>query len=431
VSHRDSAPSLEPHAAMEPRGRPLSRSKSASPTRSQALHLAPLTPPRDDEPVVMHAHEGPGGDWTLGTYVGFRDVCAAIRESAFKDNSLPVIVSLEVHADPEQQEVMVRIMREEWPEYLLDRPYQGCDPRLRLPALEDLHNKILIKVKKAVSRTLVNNSMPGQLGVNLARFESDAAGGGDAAGPAPKKVRICEALSSLAVYTHSEHFGGLDERAAKTPSHIFSLDEKAIDGLHEAQPAELFAHNRRYFMRAYPSAYHVDSSNMDPSTCWRRGVQMAALNWQRLDEAMMLNAAMFAGQDGWVLKPAGYRSTDAAAARAAEAGARRTLDLRLTVLAGQHVPLPGLRQRASPAAAAAGVAARAHAGFRPFVKVELHVEKRAERGDGPSPAGRAAEDQLKQRTPARETDSPDWGARGAAVEFKAVPKVVEELSFVR
>ena len=377
----------------------------------------------------MHAHEGPGGDWTLGTYVGFRDVCAAIRESAFKDNPLPVIVSLEVHADPEQQEVMVRIMREEWGELLLDRPSQGYDPRLSLPALEELRNKILIKVKKATQGPLVPNGTSGSLGVNLAKFEPDGNAGDAAAANPTKKVRICEALSSLAVYTHSEHFRGLDDRAAKTPSHIFSLDENAIDDLHGSQPAELFAHNRRYFMRAYPSAYHVDSSNMDPSTCWRRGVQMVALNWQRLDEATMLNAAMFAGEDGWVLKPSGFRSTDAAASRAAEAGARRTLDLRITILAGQHVPLPCLRQRITPAAAAVG--GRAYADFRPMVKVELHVERRAERGEGTPAPARAAEEQLKQRTPPRKTDNPDWGVKGAVIEFKAVPKVVEELTFVR
>lgn len=41
------------------------------------------------EPRVLHA-------WTLTRYVGFREVCKAVRETAFLTTNLPLIVSLEV-----------------------------------------------------------------------------------------------------------------------------------------------------------------------------------------------------------------------------------------------------------------------------------------------------------------------------------------------
>ncbi len=232
--------------------------------------------------------------------------CIAIKESAFEDNPLPIIVSLEVHADPDQQEVMVQIMKEEWGDLLLDQPYQGCDPRLGLPRLEELQKKILIKVKKAPSRTNVPNGTSSSLGVSLSLFEENGTAGpeDDRTVVRAKKVKICDSLGKLAIYTHSEHFESFDDRSAKLPSHIFSLDENDISALNQTKHLELFRHNRTFFMRAYPSARHMDSSNPDPSKCWRKGVQMVALNWQTLDEAMMLNSAMFEGENGLGLETA-------------------------------------------------------------------------------------------------------------------------------
>jgi hypothetical protein len=37
---------------------------------------------------------------------------------------------------------------------------------------------------------------------------------------------------------------------------------------------------------------------------WRNGSQIASLNWQNYDRGMQINEAMFAGSEGWILKPA-------------------------------------------------------------------------------------------------------------------------------
>jgi hypothetical protein len=87
------------------------------------------------EPRVLHG-------WTLTSEVGFREVCATIRETAFLTTKLPIIVSLEVHADLDQQEVMVQIMKEEWRGLLVEEPQESCDPAERLPRLYELLNKV-------------------------------------------------------------------------------------------------------------------------------------------------------------------------------------------------------------------------------------------------------------------------------------------------
>ncbi|KAK7750442.1 hypothetical protein SLS62_007631 [Diatrype stigma] len=383
--------------------------------RSLSRSRSPLP---SGEPIVMHGY-------TFTHPVGFREVCQAVREAAFEKSSLPLIVSLEVHADPEQQEVMVQIMKQEWGELLVDKPSEQC-PSGRMPTLEELQNKILVKVKRASSKPEGTSSTLSPYSIIV----DDEGTGSDDDRPTSsngkkRRVPICESLSALAIHTHSEHFETFESTAAKTPSHIFSISEKKILELHETKNREMFAHNRHYFMRAYPNGYRFDSSNLDPSLFWRKGVQMVAMNWQSCDEGMMLNEAMFSGEHGWVLKPPGYRSEDKSNTQE-DAIPHRTLTLSIRVLAGQHIPLPE------------SVSDGETKKFRPLVKCELHVEKPEERsGAFIEGGGRIHEGEYKQKTTASKTNHPDFGTSipGAndnnLLEFRNVPNVVEQLSFVR
>lgn len=144
---------------------------------------------------------------------------------------------------------------------------------------------------------------------------------------------------------------------------------------------------------------------------------MVAMNWQMWDEGMMLNEGMFAGEHGWVLKPLGYRSHDAATNQA-DAIQHKTLDLKVTIFGGQHVPLPDDEDNVK--------------GFYPFIKCELHVEKQEERtGEPIEGGGRAKEGEHKRRTEYKKGDHPDFGPEGVSLEFMGISKVVEELSFIR
>lgn len=381
------------------------------------------------EPLVLHG-------WTLTAPVGFRAVCKTIRENAFTTSPLPIIVSLEVHADHEQQEVMVDIMKEEWEGFLLDTPFETCNPEERVPRLDELLNKILVKVKKAPeikdvpevlsdvtnglspsnTDTLEKKTSSNTLVPVISRKDADSgqSGSEDDRGSSKKKAKICESLSKLGIYTHSEHFVSFDVKAATKPSHIFSVGEKVILELHEQKREQMFSHNRNFFMRAFPAGSRFDSSNLDPSVCWRKGIQMVALNWQTLDEGMMLNEGMFAGSKGWILKPPGYRSEDVTSEIPA-AIPYKTLDLKISIFVGQRIPLPE---------------GETEKGFHPYVKCELHVESQEELNGQPiENGGKAKEGEHKRKTAYKSGGKPDF--EGETLHFECIKNVVEELSFVR
>lgn len=112
-------------------GEPLEKSSSTRGHSSRHNSTSQMRP----EPRVLHG-------WTLTSEVPFRDVCRTIRETAFLTTNLPIIVSLEVHADLEQQEIMVQIMKEEWKGFLIDEAHESCNPEERLPKLSDLLYKV-------------------------------------------------------------------------------------------------------------------------------------------------------------------------------------------------------------------------------------------------------------------------------------------------
>lgn len=392
---RDSAATLDPTAVMDRQVDHHARSTSRHSFRKH-------------EPIVMHGY-------TLTAPTGFREVCRAIRESAFQTSNLPLIISLEVHCDFEQQELMVQIMKEEWAGLLVEKPHEGC-PKARMPRLEELLNKILVKVKKASAP-----DAPGAALVPTTTWEDEAAASDDERPAVQRgKTPIGETLAALGIYTHSEHFKTFESQAAKVPSHIFSISENRILDLYLTKSREMFHHNRKYFMRAFPKGMRYDSSNMDPSLFWRKGVQMVAMNWQSWDEGMMLNEGMFAGEQGWVLKPPGYRSDDVSIG-SFDAIPARTLTLSIVVLAGQHIPLP---LEGSSSDSGSGNTRS----FRPYVKCELHIEKQEDR---PGVEGPTRTVNRKQQTAPGKTDHPDFGNKQNLVEFLNVPNVVDQLSFVR
>lgn len=382
------------------------------------------------EPIVTHG-------WTLTAPCGFREVCIAIKESAFTENDLPLIVSLEVHADTEQQEVMVTIMREVWQEMLVDDILDGCDPKFRVPKLGELRNKILVKVKRAPARIVAPHNtvnLPAIYAVDEDASDTDdekpPVGPKKAAsepldiakppGPDLPKVPICQALSELAVYTRSERFKGFGTPEAKKPPHIFSISENRILDLNKDQHMDMFKHNKNYFMRAFPAGRRIDSSNPDPSLFWRKGVQMVAMNWQHSDEGMMLNEGMFADEDGWVLKPPGYLTSDKMSETQDQAAPGKMLDLNITIYGGQHI-LGGSDEDDDNKSHGSGN------DIHPVIKVELHVEKTDQSKKDVEMLGSS----YKQKTSTAKSDHPHFGKRGSTVRFLNIPKVVPELSYVR
>lgn len=314
---------------------------------------------------------------------------------------------------------MVDIIKQAWKGMLVTMPTDSCK---KLPSPGELRRKILVKVKyvapKAVKAPVP--SIRAARSPSSSDSENHGTSGGE--GKEKKKSSIIEALSALGVYTRSYHFKNLSAPEATVPTHVFSLSEKKLMEVHESHGPTLFSHNRNFMMRAFPSGMRVSSSNLDPSVFWRKGVQIVALNWQKWDEGMMLNHAMFAGSYGWQLKPKGYRGalhgevTKVTEESQADAIAHRTLSLSVSVVAGQNIPLPPGDSKPD--------------GFRPYVKCELHVERPEERSGAPiEGGGKSKEGEFKRRTKKSRGIDPNFG--GEKMEFMAIPGVTAELSFVR
>lgn len=337
-------------------------------------------------------------------------------------SDLPVIVSLEIHVSVEQQEIMVEIINETWKGMLVDIPSRNSTS---LPSPAELRRKILVKVKY-VAPNAMKDSAPA-LKQSRSRSLSDSSDAEETErivkkGKKAKKIKIIDALSSLGIYTRSYHFKSLREPEATIPTHVFSLSEKQLMEVHQSQGPTLFSHNRNFMMRAYPSSMRISSSNLDPAVFWRKGVQMVAVNRQKCDEGTMLNEAMFTGTGGWVLKPRGYRGSTGVARTQlsiesqADAITHDTLDLSISVIAGQDIPLP--------------IGDSSPGSLRPYVKCELHVEKPEERsGQSIEGGGLARDGEYKRRTKTSHSTDPDFNLESVA--FVGVPGVAQELSFVR
>jgi phosphatidylinositol phospholipase C, delta len=92
------------------------------------------------------------------------------------------------------------------------------------------------------------------------------------------------------------------------------------------------------------------------------------------------------------------------------------MDLTITVLAAQNLPLPPGDSSAK--------------GFKPYLKVELHVEAPEERHAGRIEAdGKEKEGEYKARTKTLKGCEVDF--KGEKLVFTGIPGVVEELTFVR
>ncbi|KEQ72781.1 PLC-like phosphodiesterase [Aureobasidium namibiae CBS 147.97] len=352
------------------------------------------------EPRVLHGY-------TATKEISFRDVCATIRDYAFTTSDLPVIVSLEVHTCPAQQEIMVDIIRDMWAPYLVDlNALTGHE--ISLPTLESLRNKILIKVKYTAPEQAVKKSTGPAVASNNAEPESGSED--DSQETAVKKSHIITALASMGVYTRGCHFKDFDQPEAKLPNHIFSLSESKINEVHKRDHSALFRHNKRFMMRVYPKGIRVSSSNLDPAPFWRMGAQIVALNWQYINAATMLNQAMFHATGGWVLKPEGYRSFHRAQSQITALD-RGRLDLTIELLAGQDI-------------------GPADKKLHLYVRSELHIEDMEEINGGSLPEGGSTkEGQIKAVTELGTAGrSPDFGRQ--LLQFK-VDGVAEELTFVR
>lgn len=311
---------------------------------------------------------------------------------------------------------MVEIMNECFKGMMVDGD-TASDATLPFP--RDLEGKILIKVKytppqvAAASAPIAAVSAPldGQAPLSEVASSSSSSDQSDAIDTKaqPKPSKIIEALSRMGVYMRSYHFKSFDQPEASVPTHVFSLSEGTLMEVHKKNPKRLFDHNKQYLMRAYPKGTRISSSNLDPAAFWRRGVQMVALNWQKIDEGVMLNEGMFAGSGGWALKPPMYQSSSSTYPHE---GTDHSSSLSIEVLAGQDLEPP---------------ADVASTDFKPYLKCELHVEIPGNWEE--ITPGKEKDGEFKRKIKPSKGNTPDF--KGQIMKFDKLPSIVPELGFVR
>jgi hypothetical protein len=289
---------------------------------------------------------------------------------------------------------MVDIMQEVFKDQLIQLAKDEKEPS---PA--SLKNKVLIKVKY---NPLTNPTEDLELTRTLSSVSSDYEEKETKKDKEKKPSKIIDALSQMGVYTRSYHFHSLTHPTASEPHHVFSLSESSLAVVHKEDAQALLAHNEKYLVRTYPKGIRIRSSNLDPTSHWRVGVQLVALNWQSVDKGIQLNEGMFSGTGGWVLKPASLSCPP---------GKKSWLHIKF--LGGQNLPLPADTDE-----------------LKPYVKVEVHVaeaslEEKEER------KARGGENKLKRKTGTARGRAPKWDGKAGLCSFDALPGIVTAVSFVR
>ncbi|KAK9479228.1 PLC-like phosphodiesterase [Lipomyces japonicus] len=298
----------------------------------------------DEDPVISHGR-------TFTSSVSFADVIAAIHKYAFISSPYPLILSLEVHCNYDQQRKMAEIMKTVFGDNLITAPVMTN--ALTLPSPEYLKHKILVKVKASEDSELesLRGEMLGATSESTTSTETSMSEDNDPGSNAQiqsslsrrrkKTSKIVDTLGNLGVYVRGMKYRNFALPESRTLTHCFSFGERSFNSLckDEDKLSQLELHNKRYLMRVYPSGFRFTSSNFDPLTCWKRGVQMAALNWQTFDLGLQMNEAMFSTADksGYVLKPLEMRTANGYHLRTTKI---QKLRLSVTMISAQQLPRP-------------------------------------------------------------------------------------------
>ena len=124
-----------------------------------------------------------------------------------------------------------------------------------------------------------------------------------------ESAKVHPELAALGVYAQSiKPKGNWLVQELLEPLHaLINISESGLGKLLPHSLEGLVGNACKYMRRCYPRGTRVGSSNMDPLPVWRAGTQIAALNMQVWDLGTQLNAALFEGSQGWVLKPESLR----------------------------------------------------------------------------------------------------------------------------
>ncbi|RMD42606.1 hypothetical protein DV735_g2555, partial [Chaetothyriales sp. CBS 134920] len=275
---------------------------------------------KNEEPKVTHG-------FTLVSNVPFRKVCETIRDLVDKQASqsaseqgyrgAPIFISLENHCSPQGQLRLVEIMKEVWGDRLLTKHVRDSDAQPGVAdyvRLEELESKICVIVEHHLSKE------------QIGQIEESSSSSSSSETEEEKKVReeykkkkkataaaIIPELAELGVYAQSvkpiDNSWFEAESLTNGPHHpLINLSETSLAPHLRQKLTDIARSNSSHLMRVYPKGSRISSANLKPVPFWNAGAQICALNWQTFGASAQLNEALFAGTDGFILKPEALRT---------------------------------------------------------------------------------------------------------------------------
>ncbi|CAO3569789.1 unnamed protein product [Mortierella alpina] len=294
----------------------------------------------EGQPVIYHGR-------TLTSKILFRDVIEAISTYAFVNSPYPLILSLEIHCDLDQQEIMANIMRTKLGSWLVVAPLDSG--LVLLPSPDQLKFKILVKSKVLPPDAVAQEYSTDTESESEKESESDSDGVKSSKPKAKsKKIRIARALSDITIYCQSRHFPGFSHDGC-SPHKIISFSERVSLRMCKQFLQEYINMNKSHLTRVYPAGFRINSTNYDPHHHWAAGAQVVALNYQSHDRGMQMNSAMFRlnGHCGYVLKPQPLRLGAGEICNHDKAPAfskAHPVDITIELISAQQLPRPNEAQ---------------------------------------------------------------------------------------
>ncbi|NXR70329.1 PLCZ1 phosphodiesterase, partial [Rhadina sibilatrix] len=316
----------------------------------------------NNEPIVYHGH-------TLTSKIPFRSVIHVIDKYAFMSSAYPLVLSLENHCSPKQQEVMAECLKTILGDKLLSSPIGGDVDITQLPSPEALKFKVLIKNKKVGTHEQSLLRMEEDYhseaeDLSGSDSDSDSEDSGETLPLKPprspskrkgehrssalpqkktkvRKTRIALALSDLVVYTKSQKFVSFDHSLQHQQCYENnSIGESYARKLVRASAKEFISHTTRFITRIYPKGRRMRSSNYNPQEFWNVGCQMVALNFQTPGTQMELQDGKFLdnGGCGYVLKPEFLRDRNTKFTPRNVGGYSKPMSLSIRLISGHQLP---------------------------------------------------------------------------------------------
>jgi len=216
----------------------------------------------DGEPVIYH-----GIGVQLSSKILFKDVLAAINESAFVENDQLVILSLENHASASQQVRMAELIRSMFHERLFREPLWQGDTVF--PSLDQLRGRIIIQGEPPAGKSEDDGSddeIPAGVEVSESAqqiHENKKASAG----------AICDALADCVSFYQAAPFRGFEQSSDKIS--FLNMSESSIGKWdREGGGVALVRFDTLKLSRIYPAWWRVLSTNYDPITHWMHGCQV-------------------------------------------------------------------------------------------------------------------------------------------------------------